>query len=59
MLFSKFLFFLDYDFERQRVFKRIPAYSYLATTNTEGDRVYMKLLDDKEVASQVCITLDT
>ncbi|KAL4241036.1 hypothetical protein ACF0H5_001814 [Mactra antiquata] len=36
----------DYDFERPRVFKRIPNTSYLPTTGTEGNRVYMEVRDD-------------
>ncbi|XP_053390368.1 chromosome transmission fidelity protein 18 homolog, partial [Mercenaria mercenaria] len=42
----------DYDFERPRVFKRIPTTSYLPTTGTEGNRVYMEVKDDIDYNKQ-------
>ncbi|XP_060063519.1 chromosome transmission fidelity protein 18 homolog [Ylistrum balloti] len=38
----------DYDFERKRVFKRIPSGDFIGTTGYEGQRVYIKLKDETE-----------
>lgn len=36
----------DYDFERSRVFKRIPSTLYLPATGTDGSRAYMNIRDE-------------
>ncbi|KAH3863571.1 hypothetical protein DPMN_026560, partial [Dreissena polymorpha] len=42
-----------YDYERPRVHRRIPAgTAFLATTGTEGNRVYMKVKDDLQYEQQ-------
>ncbi|OWF51090.1 chromosome transmission fidelity protein 18 homolog [Mizuhopecten yessoensis] len=38
----------DYDFERKRVFRRIPSGDFVGTTGYEGQKVYMKIKDEIE-----------
>lgn len=38
----------DYDFERKRVFRRIPSGDFIGTTGYEGERVYIKIKDEIE-----------
>ncbi|XP_033750100.1 chromosome transmission fidelity protein 18 homolog [Pecten maximus] len=38
----------DYDFERKRVFRRIPSGEFIGTTGYEGQRVYIKVKDEIE-----------
>ena len=43
----------EYDYERARVVKRIPGSAYIATTGSEGSRVYMTVMDDQQYDQQV------
>ncbi|WAQ96380.1 CTF18-like protein [Mya arenaria] len=42
----------SYDYDRVRVLRRIPGSAYLATTGTDGSRVYMTVKDDLQYEQQ-------
>nr|XP_022313340.1 chromosome transmission fidelity protein 18 homolog [Crassostrea virginica] len=43
----------DYDLERRRVHKRIPSGDFMFTTNSDGERFYVKLKDETEMTREV------
>lgn len=49
--------FKDYDLERRRVHKRIPSGDFMFTTNSDGERFYVKLKDETEMTREVNATL--
>lgn len=45
--------FVDYDYERPRIHKRIPSGDFISTTNSQGERFYVKLKDETTLSKEV------
>jgi hypothetical protein len=45
--------FIDYDFERRRIHKRIPSGDFISTTSSDGERFYVKLKDETTLSKEV------
>lgn len=45
--------YVDYDLEWPRVHKRIPSGDFMCTTNSDGERFYVKLKDEIAMTKEV------